>query len=74
MNEDKDKHAPLRCDNCECDITFGRDVISVEKCVSGPRGVIPLGEVLRFCSDSCVSQFFDHDPVSHLKEIPRRIP
>ena len=72
--EEKERETKLRCDNCQGEIYFGRDVIRVEKCVRGPRGIIPLGETLTFCSEDCVSRHFDHEPASDLPEVPRRIP
>ena len=62
MKPDESEKQRLRCDNCNSEISFGRDVLSVERCVNGPRGVIPLGEILRFCSERCVQDFFSHDP------------
>jgi hypothetical protein len=36
--------------------------------------VILLGEESAFCSERCVSRFFDQDLVGDLPEISRRIP
>ena len=74
MMEKKVEKEILLCDHCSKKVSYGGDVISVEKCVNGPRGVIPLGEVFRFCTEDCVSRFFDHEPVTDLPRIPRRIP
>ena len=74
MTEKEDDKKTLRCDYCRKPILYGGDVISVEKCVMGPKGIIPLGGVFMFCADACVSKFFDQDPISELPEIPRRIP
>ena len=73
MKENKSEKSP-RCENCKGEIRFGSDVISVEKCVSGPRGLIPLDETLTFCSEDCVSAYFDHEPTSGLPKVFRRIP
>ncbi len=64
----------LQCEQCKRRISYGGDVMSVEKCVNGPRGVIPLGEVLRFCCEDCVSKYFRPEPASNLREIAPRIP
>ena len=72
--KEKESEKRARCDNCEGEIYLGSDVISVEKCVSGPRGHIPLGETLTFCSEDCVSRYFDHEPPSGLPKVLRRIP
>ena len=74
MTKDTNDNETLLCDHCRNTISFGRDVIVVEKCVSGPRGVIPLGEVLRFCTEECAGQFFRREAVGDLPEFPRRIP
>lgn len=34
------------------------DVLCVEEGVVGPRGIVPLKELLFFCSDSCVADYF----------------
>ena len=42
--------------------------------VIGPRGVIPLDEEQHFCSDECVSEYFNGDPTEGLPKLPPRIP
>jgi len=74
MDENQSEKNQLTCDQCQREIAFGGDVIRAERCVSGPRGVIPLGEALHFCSESCASNFFDHDSAGNLQEISPRIP
>ena len=64
----------LRCDECRSELPLGGDVIKAERAVHGPRGVIPLGEVMTFCSEECVSRFFDQEPGRDLPEVHRRIP
>ncbi len=68
------KQKKLRCDNCQVNIDLGVDLIKTEKAVSGPRGIVPLGEILVFCSEGCVSVFFNGTPADDLPEIPRRHP
>ena len=72
--KEKELKRKRRCDNCRGEIHFGRDIIRVEKCVNGPRGIIPLGDALTFCSEDCVSGHFNHDGASDLPEVLRRIP
>lgn len=72
--ENNQGQEPLRCDYCKGEIFLGRDVVRVEKSVNGPRGVIPLGEAFTFCSEACVSRFFDREPIDDLPEIQPRIP
>ena len=74
MDESQSDKNQLKCDQCQREIAFGADVIRAERCVSGPRGVIPLGEPLHFCSEQCASNFFDHEPTSNLQEISPRVP
>jgi hypothetical protein len=62
----------LRCDQCRRPVEYGADVITVEKGVSGPRGVVPLGEALTFCSDECLASYFGGD--DDLPRISYRIP
>ncbi len=64
----------LRCEHCNRNIDFGEDLITTEKAVSGPRGIVPLGEIRLFCSEKCVSDFFNGTPADDLPEVPRRIP
>ena len=71
---ENNNEAKLQCDHCRDEIRFGCDVLRVEKCVSGPRGVIPLGEAQALCSEQCVSRHFDQESVGDLPEVPRRIP
>ena len=73
MEEDKTKET-LRCDECRSKLPLGGDVVKVERAVLGPRGVIPLGEAVTFCSEECVSRFFDQDPGADLPEVHRRVP
>ena len=63
-----------RCDNCRKQIDFGNDLITTEKCVYGPRGIVPLGEIKKFCSDKCVKAWFSDDPAEGLPEVRFRIP
>lgn len=62
------------CDNCRRKIDFGSDLITTEKCVNGPRGIIPLGKIKSFCSDNCVKEWFSDDPIEGLSEVDFRIP
>jgi hypothetical protein len=72
--EENETNNTLRCDECRGELPLGGDVISVQRAVHGPRGVIPLGEVLTFCSDKCVSRFFDHQSSDELPDVSWRIP
>ena len=73
MKETNDKRK-VRCEYCHKEVHYGRDVICVSRGVVGPRGVIPLDEERRFCSDECVSFYFDNHPAGTLPVLPPRIP
>ena len=62
---------PMRCDQCRRNLDLGVDVIKMEKCVVGPRGIVPLGEVQLFCCEECLACFFHN---GSLQDIPPRIP
>lgn len=47
------------CSECDRTIQLGEDFWFAEKCVLGPRGVIPLDELFYFCSQKCIAKFFD---------------
>lgn len=64
----------IRCANCQKVIELGRDTLMVEKGVIGQRGPIPLSEPLHFCSESCVSNYFNGVPDEDLEKLPPRIP
>jgi len=70
----KEQAKATECDNCRSKIHFGTDVLLVERCVSGPRDIIRLGEIMIFCSEECVSSYFNHDSLDSLPEVARRIP
>lgn len=73
MREDKDT-GQLRCNECRKSIEYGADAITAESCVNGPRGLVPLGERLVFCSEECLSSFFSDSNLSDLQSVPPRIP
>ena len=64
----------FQCAECERKIEYGRDVITVEKGVVGPRGVIPLDEATTFCGEECVGNYFNGTPNPDLPKLPPRIP
>ena len=59
------------CTNCQRVLDLGMDVLTVQEAVLGPRGIVPLGEMLLFCSEACLKDYYD---LSDLAEVPRRIP
>ena len=63
----------IRCANCHRAIELGRDMITVEEAVMGPRGPVPLQEIKCFCGEQCVGSHFS-DEGEVVGRLPRRIP
>ncbi len=61
----KETELKLRCANCASPIDLGEDLLTVQKGVSGPRGVVPLGDPQNFCSEGCLKDFFDTTIISN---------
>ena len=61
----------MKCSQCNRKLELGVDVITVEKCVMGPRGIVPLGELEHFCSEECLIDFYSNIDIPR---VPRRIP
>ena len=49
----------LICTSCRRKLDVGQDVIAVEKCVVGMRGIVPLDANLKYCSEACLIEYFD---------------
>ena len=72
---DRQKNIPEpRCKECNKLIDYGGDLIAVEKCVNGPRGRVPLGEILIFCNEECLSNYYCDYDGRELPKLPPRIP
>ena len=61
----------MECSQCRRKLELGVDVITLEKCVIGPRGIVSLGELENFCSEECLIDFYSDIDIPH---IDRRIP
>ena len=61
----------MKCEECQRKLELGVDVLTLEKCVVGPRGIVPLGEKSHFCSEECLTEFYSGND---LPQIDRRIP
>lgn len=61
----------MECSQCRKKIELGVDVVTVEKCVLGPRGIVPLGEIEYFCDEDCLADFYNN---TDIPDISRRIP
>jgi hypothetical protein len=65
------------CMNCQFALDMGRDAISFELGVIGPRGFIPLDEKMLFCCEKCVKEYFNGNSDDEYREsvnYPRRKP
>ena len=61
-NEDwTSEESQNRCVACERDIQLGEDALVVEEGVLGHHGLVPLKEVLWFCSEDCIAAHFDEE-------------
>lgn len=60
-----------KCANCNRELEIGMDAIRVEEGVTGTKGFIPLENVLFFCCEKCLRDYFD---LSDLPSRPSRIP
>lgn len=61
----------MQCSQCKRKLELGVDVITTEKCVLGPRGIVPLGEIEHFCCEECLADFYGNIDIPR---IDRRIP
>jgi len=61
----------MECSQCRRKLELGTDVITVERCVVGPRGIVPLGELETFCCEECLIDFHNNSDIPHIN---RRIP
>ena len=61
----------MECSQCKKKLALGVDIITVEKSVSGPRGIIPLGDTEHFCCEKCLIDFYSDSEIIH---VDRRIP
>lgn len=58
------------CSNCNRQLEIGTDVIRADEGVIGMKGFIPLENVLFFCCERCLKEYFNGD----LPNLPGRIP
>ena len=64
----------MKCAHCHSELEYGKDCLSVEEGVLGPRGFVALDEKLFFCSEECLGDYFDNTDLSKLPKMQRRIP
>lgn len=53
---------------------MGKDVLGVQEGVIGPRGFVPLEDMLFFCSDDCSRDYFGKVDLSKLPKVNRKVP
>lgn len=63
----------MKCAQCRRELDYSSDVIEVLQGVIGNKGVVPLNEPLRFCSEECLREYFDYE-TGNLPSYPKRIP
>ena len=73
MKNQNDDETVKECANCHRKLELAHDLLSVEKGVIGPRGVVPLGDILLFCDEECLAAYFA-DEKKEIEKLPRRIP
>ncbi len=66
-----EQESALTCETCARPLRLGSDAISVQRCVIGPRGIVPIEDLRLFCDDECL-----HDRAAEDEPSPRsrRIP
>ena len=70
-NNDEDER--LKCTECHRQLDLGKELLTLEEAMVGPRGVVPLADPKVFCSAKCLRQYVngnEHDP----QELQRRVP
>lgn len=60
-----------KCSQCQRTLDVGVDVIRVEEGVMGLKGFVSLDNVLFFCCEECVREYYD---LSGLPSLPGRLP
>lgn len=49
----------MECGYCRRTLALGRDALGLQKGVLGPRGFVPLEEMVLFCSELCLRAYFN---------------
>lgn len=73
MDEENRQDSTTRCDNCHQAIDFGKSLFKTEEGVLGPRGFVSLDNNRLFCSEACLSDYFE-DIVIDRPKLRRRVP
>jgi len=67
----KMKQENKTCANCRGELYLGVDAIKVDAGVIGMKDFVPLEEVLLFCCEKCLREYYD---LGDLPSVPQRIP
>ena len=68
---EKEETNPKQCVECQRELNYGVEAVTLEYVVVGPRGLVPLRETKLFCDEDCLQRFLNDEETEHL---PRRIP
>jgi hypothetical protein len=60
-----------KCANCVRELDVGVDAIRGDEGVIGTKDFVPLGKAMFFCSEKCISDYYD---TNDLPSLPPRIP
>ena len=67
--QESDRGENMLCASCQRNLTEGMDVLGVQEGVVGPRGFVPLEEILLLCSEECLRTYFA-DPSGDVERVP----
>ena len=73
LEEEEKQDSTTRCDKCHRSIAHGESLFKTEEGVLGPRGFISLDNNRLFCSEACLSGYFD-DMAIDRPRLKRRVP
>lgn len=62
---------PTECAECHTELQLGVNVLGAQEGVVGPRGFVPLEDMLFFCNEECLKRYFGD---ADLLKVPRKIP
>ena len=60
-----------KCAQCRRELNVGVDATGVDAGVIGMRGFVPLDDVMYFCCEKCLREYYD---ISDLPSVPGRVP
>jgi hypothetical protein len=57
---ERENQKEVNCSACQRPIDYGMEAVQVQNVICGPRGLIPIGDALVFCSDGCHESYFNN--------------